>query len=566
MDHIGRFRVIYLSLPIILLFFFLAVDSLVGDSPTMDEQNHIGRGLAFLKSGDPRFSLEHPPLINMLSALPLLTIPELRIPFDHPSWNEPEGWYSFSEQLLWVYNANVTQMVFLARIPIVFVTIGLGLIAYRFSLEIWGREAGLLVLALILFDPNILAHGRYSTTDVGGAATMLLATFTLWRMNSSSVWKWRRIAAAGIAFGLALASKLSNMVFMPAFFVLATLPIYELDRYKTKIYRRIIGFLIACTIGFIIVWATYAFEWQTFKFQSQFLAGLDQYSGPMPTFFAGIEKIAILSVGGRPAFLLGEFSTDGWWYYFPIAFLVKTPIIVIVLFIVSIFILLRNKNTRGRAIYLLVPIVWFFIVTLVSGLNIGYRHLLPILPMMYVLSSGVWQPHAMLYKRKYLNAALGKSLVLVAVFVLVVTDILLHPNYLSYFNFFARGPENGHNVLIDSNIDWGQDLLRLKDWMDVNQIEKVNLSWFGSADPTYYGIDYSPLPGLPRNFDLWWNVPFNTVNPEPGVYAISVSNLWELPLEDKHVFTWFRNREPDARIGYSIHIYFVGDDSVLLNE
>jgi hypothetical protein len=141
---------------------------------------------------------------------------------------------------------------------------------------------------------------------------------------------------------------------------------------------------------------------------------------------------------------------------------------------------------------------------------------------------------------------------------LLLTTLSIHPHYLSYFNLFAGGPENGYNVLIDSNVDWGQDLLRLQEWMEEHGVERVRLAWFGSARPEYYGIAYDPLPGLPHHFDLWWDPPFDPSDPSPGIYAISVSNLWELPLQDeKYVFPWFRARVPDDRVGYSILIYEV---------
>jgi hypothetical protein len=108
-------------------------------------------------------------------------------------------------------------------------------------------------------------------------------------------------------------------------------------------------------------------------------------------------------------------------------------------------------------------------------------------------------------------------------------------------------------------VDWGQDLLRLREWMDDHQVDSVHLAWFGTADPAYYGLAYEPLPGIGRDefFRRWWDVPFDRNNPQPGVYAISVTNLWELPLreEEKSVFAWFRAREPDGRVGYSILIY-----------
>ncbi|MCB0006518.1 MAG: hypothetical protein KDE04_08680, partial [Anaerolineales bacterium] len=112
-------------------------------------------------------------------------------------------------------------------------------------------------------------------------------------------------------------------------------------------------------------------------------------------------------------------------------------------------------------------------------------------------------------------------------------------------------------ILIDSNVDWGQDLLRLQAWMAENEVDSVKLGWFGSARPEYYGINYEPLPGLPHHLNLFWDPPFDPQNPAPGIYAISVSILWEIPLQEKGLFAWFRAREPDARIGYSIFIYEV---------
>ena len=111
----------------------------------------------------------------------------------------------------------------------------------------------------------------------------------------------------------------------------------------------------------------------------------------------------------------------------------------------------------------------------------------------------------------------------------------------------------------NSNIDWGQDLLRLQRWMAEEEIDQVKLAWFGTADPAYYDLDYEALPGFPRAefISQWTDPPFNTAAPEPGIYAISASSLWELPLADKNVYPWFREREPDQRIGYSILIYEV---------
>ncbi|MFW5942576.1 MAG: hypothetical protein ACOCXI_12300, partial [Chloroflexota bacterium] len=117
----------------------------------MDEQNHIARGLAYLRTGDPRFSVEHPPVANVLSALPLHAMLDVQLPLDHPSWDQPQGWYEFAQLMLWEYNHDVTRMVFLARLPIVFLTIGLALAAFHFARVLWGTLAGLFSFLFVLF-------------------------------------------------------------------------------------------------------------------------------------------------------------------------------------------------------------------------------------------------------------------------------------------------------------------------------------------------------------------------------------------------------------------------------
>lgn len=561
---------VLLVVPITLLFFYLAVSSLHDDSPTMDEQNHIARGLAFLRTGDPRLSLEHPPLVNALSALPLLTMPELRLPTDDPSWEAREGWYRFAELFMWEYNDAATRIVFLARLPIVFLTLGMAVVGLRFARALWGAPAGLFAYGFLLLDPNLLAHGRYATTDMGATAFVLLATFLLWRAWVCEQWCWGRTFLAGIGLGLAFGAKLSTLAFVPVFVLLALLPLFGDSWLGPRTGGRLLQLLVAGSISVIAVWMVFGLQWEAADFVSpelqltggttgsitQFLDRLDGLPLPMPTFWEGIEQILVVSRGQRPTFLLGETKFGGFGAYFPVAFMVKTPVATLLLLVLSLFALLRPGARivdRRRTLFLLLPAAVYFLISIQSGINIGYRHLLPILPFLYVIIAGgfarIWKGHGVRALR-WVSAG--------AVAALVITTIVIYPHFLSYFNVLGGGPENGYFVLIDSNVDWGQDLIRLQQWMSVNEVEQVKLSYFGSADPAYYGINYEPLPGLPRHFDLWWNVPFDPAAPESGVYAISASNVWELPLqEEKYVFPWFRAREPDDRVGYSILIYDV---------
>ena len=573
MNTVIRARHTWIVVPAILLFFFLALHSATGDSPTMDEQNHLARGLAFLETGDPRLSVEHPPLINTLSALPVWAFIDVRLPTDHPSWNQPDGWYAFAELMLWEYDHDVERMIFLARLPIIFLTIGLALTGYHGARQMWpaghsGKRSGVasfLAFAFLLFDPNILAHGRYTTTDLGGTVLIFLATLLLWHMWQAPARAGWHLATAALGLGLAFGSKLSTLAFAPIFALLAVLPLYQpQEGWSWRAAARRLGLLALTGIGaLIIVWAIFGFQWGRFAFQHEALTSLDGIAGPMPTFWSGIEQIALLSETGRPSFLLGETSTDGFLAYFPVAFLAKTPVATLLMLPLALWMLWRDvpksvetASRRRLGLFLVLPPVLYFVLSMTSDLNIGYRHLLPILPFLYLFIAG-----GLAHILQHPPAARSRTLTVAALLLpgaLLLTTLAVHPHYLSFFNVAAGGPAKGYRILVDSNVDWGQDLLRLRKWVNDHNVETVRLSWFGTADPAYYGIDYEPLPGLPRHFNLWWDVPFNPADPEPGVYAISVSNIWELPLQDeKYVFPWFRARRPDDRVGYSILIYRV---------
>ncbi len=544
---------------LLLLFFWLAVDSMVGDSPTMDEQNHLARGLALWQTADSRLSLEHPPVVNRLSTLPLLWL-DLRLPTDDPSWESPGGWYTFADLLLWEYNrdTNLELLFFLARLPILFLTMGLGLVAYRFGLMLWGRWGALAGMLFVLFDPNVMAHGRYSTTDLGGTAFLFLAAFLLWRVWSLPQWNWQHWGWLVLGLGLAFGSKLSMLVFVPIFGVMGLLPIYGRFPDWRGAGRRLLQFGTAGFVSIFFVWATFSFEWKPFFFASDGLQWLNQFSGPMPTYWAGIEQILSFSVGGRPSFLNGQFSLEGFPNYFWVAFWAKTPLAISLLIPIAAIWLLWRKESRGKVVFLLGTAVLYFLISRQSSLNIGYRHLLPMLPFLHLLIAGLADAYRRTTPTNHWFAA-PRAIIVIGFASLLWSTLWIHPHYLSYFNVAAGGPENGRNILIDSNIDWGQDLFRLQKWMAENGVDSVKLGWFSSADPAYYGLHYEPMPGLGRQefYSLWYPPPFTPENPEPGVYAISVSNWWESHWDSKITYPWFREREPDDRVGYSILIYRV---------
>ncbi len=431
-------------------------------------------------------------------------------------------------------------------------------------------SASYLVFLLLLFDPNILANGRYSTTDIGGTLFAFLATFLLWRLWQVPGWDWRRWSWAALGIGLAFSSKLSTLLFAPIWAVLALLPLYGSRQPEPlrAAAQRLAQLLLAGFAALFVLWFIYRFEWGHFLFLDERLSGMNKLQGPMPTFWSGIERVILLSSGGRPGFLLGQFSNQGFPHYFPVVLLVKTPLLTLALFIMAAIILVGLRRTRQKAIFLLIPMAAYFVISMFSALNLGYRHLLPILPFMYLLIGGLASKTVRAWAWRHFGnpreshedlSRVPLIAILLLLLSLILIDLWMHPHYLSYFNLAAGGPLNGDQIVVDSNIDWGQDLLRLQQWTEDNAVDRIKLGWFGTADPDYYGLNYEPMPGFPRPAFLsqWTNPPFDPTAPEPGIYAISASSLWELPLAEKNVYPWFRDREPDDRIGYSILIFEV---------
>ncbi|MFO7696188.1 MAG: hypothetical protein R6X16_03415, partial [Anaerolineae bacterium] len=312
-----------------------------------------------------------------------------------------------------------------------------------------------------------------------------------------------------------------------------------------SLVRRGLVYLGVTAIALLVVWAAYAFQVAP--------AVADGPALPMGTYWGGIAAVFRNVQGGRPSYLLGETRLEGWPTYFPIAFGVKTPLPVLLL--LPFAALLPTYGRRRRtALFFLTPVAVYWAAALAGELNLGYRHLLPTLPLLYT-----WAAQRLGRVRSGSRQRVGLALLLW----LAVDTARIAPHVLAYVNPVGGGPEHGWRVIADSNIDWGQDLKHLSAYLQDHPPEgPLWLSWFGSSYPERYGItEYLPLPGLPHHFDLWFEpAPFGEAQPEPGLYAISVSNLVELPLMDKHFFGAFRAREPDVRIGYSIHLYYVPSD------
>ncbi|MCK4300986.1 MAG: glycosyltransferase family 39 protein, partial [Planctomycetes bacterium] len=452
-----------------------------------------------------------------LSAAPLLLLPDLRLPTDSPAWEQAHT-IAFATQFLWHGDHDADQILLLARLPIILLTILLGCFVFRWATELHGPLAGLLALGLYVFDPNILAHGRLTTTDLGVTCFLFVAVYCFWRWLNQPAWS--RLAAAGFTLGLALVSKYSALLLIP---ILALIGLAHIlisrqgeAREDAAIVQRTwnlgvaVGLMLA--LAGLVVWAVYGFE-----------VGPVVEGGipvPIPTYIKGLQGLFRHTEAGHPSFLRGDYFSAERWDYFPVAFAIKTPLPTLILLCLSLGWTVKQRAWRS-AYPLLLPVLVYLTTSLSSqALNIGYRHILPILPFLFVFASGVARS---LELRKLPRAAVGLLLVAWC----IVASVHIYPHYLAYFNELVGGPDNGWRYLVDSNLDWGQDLKGLKRYIEREGIEEVYLSWFGSTYPDAYGYDipHRLLPSFIYYPGQVVGVPFNPLRPAPGVYAISATNL-----------------------------------------
>jgi hypothetical protein len=235
------------------------------------------------------------------------------------------------------------------------------------------------------------------------------------------------------------------------------------------------------------------------------------------------------------SYMLGERSYNGWWYYYLVVFVLKTPLPILIMLCWAIVLFTRNireEKERNVFVYLLTFIVVYFAFFSAKGMCLGVRYLLPIYGPIFLLTGQILKK----------GARLTKIVMSTLTVWLVVGIIYIFPHHLSFFNLFAGGPENGYKYLANSNADWGQDLISLRDYMDEHGIEQVYLSHFGLVRPEIYGVTYVPIP-VDGNFS--------------GTAAISVNHLlgispWK---EIGDSYQWLRQKEISGRAGYSILIY-----------
>ena len=559
------------------VMFALSVSSMKGDAPTFDEQGFLVRGLAYLRGeangGNRHMRVGHPLGLNALNAALLVNDATVRLPSDDPSWLET-SFHRPAELFLWEIGNDVAHVMFLARLPTIWLGLLLAAVGGRWAAEMTKQRrnagaggaspavAGIVTLLLLTFDPNIMAHTRLVTTDLGLAAAAALAGFTLWRFMQRLT--WGRAALAGVGLGLLLNTKFTALLFLPFFAVLLVLTFVRYRR-ETRASRLLwpillMGVVAYPLIALLTLWAGHGFQVGPLDSPLPVIGQVDA-AVPLSHYLDQLLDIGNRLAVSTPSFLLGQYSDSGWWYYFPVAFLLKTPLPVLILLGGSVACLVvrlvRRPSEMGPMWFdlaaLLLPPAGFFAIALTTSVNLGYRHLLPILPFLYVyigvVAGGAFCAVAGRFQgwRVRLTGALLAWLIIVSIWI--------YPHYLAFFNLLIGGPENGWRALVDSNLDWGQDLARLAEWLAAKEIDPVWLSYFGEARPDYYGIGYRGLDSVPPRLMNPLARSFYPPDPAPGWYAISATTLQGVHFADHDLFAFFRARRPADKIGRSIFLY-----------
>jgi hypothetical protein len=547
---------LYLTAAALLLtvMFGLAVGSALDKSPTFDEGFYVGRGWAFWHTRH-LLPLGHPPLTNLLSGLGVLLEPGLPDPTTLDGWADDNA-EDFSQDLLWKQGIDTDRVIFLARLPTVFLGLLLGALICRWGWELYGHWGALIALALYALSPNVLAHTRLATTDLGVAA-FYVATLYAWT-HFLRRWSTRWLGVGGLLFGLAQAAKFSALLLGPTLLFMTLWAAWHKRRQLkesegplARIANWPLGWLWAALaaligmglIGLVGLWATYLFVLRPY---------------PLANYVSEFLHFMSLASEGHRAYLLGSFSQSGWWYYHPLILLAKMPLPALAILLVALS-LAVGRHIHPAEAGLLFPALIYLGASMLGSLNVGIRYLLPMLPLLYLFAARTASgpPRSGWLRAGVLATLIGFQAAL---------HVLISPDYLAFYNLAVGGPRNGYRIAVDSNLDWGQDLPGLAAYLAGRGDQlPVYLSYFGWADPAYYGIDAIPLPGWPPPEPDPVRAPFHPLNPEPGWYAISASNLVGVQLHEPDSFAYFRAREPVARIGHSIFVYEIQPATVLSN-
>lgn len=543
------------------------------DSQTTDEGAHLAAGLSYWRTNDFRLNPEHPALVKLLAAAPLIPFHQLQPSADPGLWASRNEW-EIGRLVLYHQldpRTETQKVLWLARLPMIMIWLGLGLVVWRWATERTSTWGGTIAAVLYAFEPTLLGHGHLITTDVAVAAGM---TATLW-LSTKLVARptWRMVGAIAVVFSLTQLTKFSALILWPLLFgLLAIATTMRPTQWNWSWWRR--AFAATILISAMTTWAVYGFEVQPAQADPRIdqlwaerdalavsldlatmppliqrltaatapgsglrstLVTLSRVPIPAYSYWRGIFAVTSHGFWGHAAYLFGQQSSQGWWYYFPVALAVKTPLPILGLGLVLVVMAGRRwrKLWSVDNLLLIAPMLGYMFWSLSSRIDIGIRHILPVYPLFFVAVAGL-VPMA---RHSWQRWALGLSVASLPLIALVAW-----PNTFGYFNALAGGTRGGHRILLDSNMDWNQDLWRLRDELDAESTPPAMIALFGSVPVEVV----HPHPGrVPTDTEV-------AIDGRPhGLVIISKGILYNIDLP----YRWLQDIPPTKTIGSSIYMY-----------
>ena len=603
----------------------LALWAVSGKSVTADEILHLTGGYFYDRFGDFRIQPENGNLPQRWAALPAVLLGAPPPPLEGNIYWRTSDASVVAHQFFYETGHDHGPMLMAGRAMMTLFSAATGLLVFCWARKLFGLGAGFFSLTLYALCPNILAHAPLATSDMAAVFFLLATVGAFWRHLANPT-PGTGAVSAGV-FGLACVAKYSAALLPPLLLVLLAWRILrEPAATRARWWRLAPLTLVAHAAGALfIIWAFYGFRYSGF---APGLPPADHYIVPwehvlpyigfhgrlvefcrewrlLPEAFLYGYAWVVQSANARAAFLAGDYGIYGWVSFFPLAFLWKTPLAVLAALATGAVVLARRWRILrlDPVAPLLVLFVAYWAFSLTSHLNIGHRHILPVYPILFIWLGGLAAPGVL--------AGLARpALLLLFVLGQLAANLRTAPHYLAFFNALAGGPANGHRLLVDSSLDWGQDLPGLAAWLQEHNrgpsAQPVFLSYFGSGEPDYYHIEAAHLP-----FVNGFKLRPAGYEPAAGLYCISATMLaqvyspfhgdwtaarerefqegrakeplfreyWRNPsvraeltrlgtsdafertwmtydrLRFARLITYLRARPPDAVIGYSIFIY-----------
>jgi hypothetical protein len=531
-------------------------------SAAWDEVGHLAAGLSHWEFGHFNLYRVNPPLVRLLATIPVrLARPTMDwAPFEEPI-SDP---YTRMEMVAGAELARENGpryfwLMTLGRWACLPLSLLGGYFCFRWARDLYGEAAGLFALALWCLCPNILAYGQLIVPDAGAAALGVAAHYCFWRHLKRP--RWLTAAGTGLAFGLMQLCKTTwiiAFVLWPAFWA-ASRWVRQHDPARTGWRVEMAQLALIFGVGLMLINLGYGFEGSfqrlgDYPFSSATLYGepgaqhsvharANRFTGgilgavpvPLPrNYVLGIDRQKADFERTMPSYLRGEWRMGGWWYYYLYALAIKVPLgtwTLVLLALLATVLLPAYRGGWWDELFLLSPaIVILVLVSSQTGFNHHVRYVLSVLPFLFIWSGKVGRAFPL---RDPALAALASTALIWS----ATSSLAIYPHSLSYFNELVGGPTRGHEHLINSNIDWGQDLLEAKRWLDRHPEAKPLYLGYGMPliDPSILGIEYEVPPRSPR----------------PGWYMISV-DLLRGQLGD---LDFLFDLRPIDRIGYSMNIY-----------